>query len=399
MKKREIYLDYSATTPVDPRVFKKMLPYFSEKYGNPSSLHAPGQEAKKAVETARRQIADFLGCADKEVIFTSGATESNAWAIKSALKLFLGEGHPHLVTSSVEHHSIHKLCEWLQERGVEVTFLPVSKEGLINPEDLKKAIKSNTILVSIIYAHNEIGTVQPIAELAKIIRKENSGRATNKVIFHTDAVQAVNYLDCDVKRLDVDLMTLSAHKIYGPKGIGALYLKSGICLEPLIGQGSQEFSLRPGTENVPAIVGFGEAVKKVKLRQKNNQRILKMRDKLIKNILQNIPQAKLNGSLKKRLPNNVNISFAGAEGESILMALSQKGVYVSTGSACASSSLEPSHTLIAIGLPPEEAHCSVRFTLGQGTQNRDLDYLLEILPGIVARLRKISGNFGMKHNQ
>lgn len=399
MEKREIYLDYSASTPVDSVVFKKMIPYFSEKYGNPSSLHILGQEARKAIETARQHIADFLGCSNKEIIFTSGATESNVWMIKSVLKLFLGNGKPHIITSSIEHYSIYELCEWLQSRGVEVTFLPVSKEGLISPEDLKKAIKPNTILASIIYAHNEIGTIQPITEFSKIIRKENNNRESNKIIFHTDAAQAVNYLDCNVKRLDVDLMTLSSHKIYGPKGVGMLYLKSGIYLEPLIGQGSQEFSLRPGTENVPSIVGFGEAIKRASLNQKNNKHILKLRNKLIKNILQNIPQTKLNGSFEKRIPNNVNISFAGAEGESILMALSQKGVCVSTGSACASSSLEPSHTLIAIGLPPEEAHCSMRFTLGKYTKDQDVDYVLKILPEIIARLRKISGNFGMKNNK
>lgn len=381
---KHIYLDHSASTPVDGAVVKKMLPYFSEKYGNPSSLHKFGQEARQAVETARQIIAGFLGCSDKEVIFTSGAIESSAWAIKSALKLYLGK--PHIITSAIEHHSIYTLCKLLAERGVEVTFLPVSKEGLINPQDVKKAIKKNTILVSFIYAHNEIGAVQPIKEIGKVIKEANKKRE-NKIILHADAAQAASYLDCNVNRLGVDLMTLDSHKVYGPKGIGALYIRSGIYLEPLIGPGSQEFSLRPGTENVPGIVGFGETIKRVKI----DKKIQGLRDRLIKGISEKIPNAKLNGPVKNRMPNNVNFSFPGAEGESVLISLSQKGIYVSTGSACASRSLEPSHILLALGLTHEEAHCSVRFTLGKQTTKKDIDYVLKVLPETISRLRKISG--------
>lgn len=381
---KHIYLDHSASTPVDPVAVKKMLPYFSEKYGNPSSLHRFGQEARQAVEKSRQIIAGFLGCSDKEVIFTSGATEGSIWAIKSALKLCLGK--PHIITSAIEHHSTYTLCKLLEKQGIEVTFLPVSKEGLINPQDVKKAIKKNTILVSFIYAHNEIGVIQPISEIGKAIKEANKERENN-IIFHIDAAQAAIYLDCNVNRLGVDLMTLDSHKIYGPKGIGALYIRSGIYLEPLIGPGSQEFGLRSGTENVPGIVGLGEAIKRVKI----DKKVQKLRDKLIKGISEKIPNIKLNGPVKNRMPNNVNFSFSGAEGESVLMALSQKGIYVSTGSACASRSLEPSHILLALGLTHEEAHCSVRFTLGKQTTNEDINYVLKVLPETISRLRKISG--------
>lgn len=391
MKKSLIYLDHSASTPVDPVVAKKMLPYLSEKYGNPSSLHKLGEDARKAMQKARSQAADFLACKEKEIIFTSGATESNAWAVKGSLKLFAGQGSPHIIISSVEHHSISGLCEDLEKRGVEITYLPVSKQGLVNPQDVKKAIKKNTILVSIIYANNEIGVIQPIREISKVIKQENKKRDINKIIFHTDAAQAVNYLDCRVKQLGVDLLTFCAHKIYGPKGAAALYIRSDINLEPLIGPGSQEFGLRPGTENIPAIVGFGEALARVKIHRKKAKQILKLRNKLIKGVLEKIPNSRLNGSLEKRLPNNVNFSFKGAEGESVLMMLSQKGVCASTGSACASRSLEPSHVLLALGLPHEEAHCSVRFTLGVQNTAKEIDYVLKVLPDIIARLRKISG--------
>lgn len=395
MKKRNVYLDHAASTPVDKAVLKKMLPYFSEKYGNPSSIHIYGQEARKAVETARQNIADFLGCDVKEIIFTSGATEASAWVIKSALKTYIGQSKPHIIVSSIEHHSIYDLSKWLANNGVEVTFLKVSNEGLINSNDIEKAIKKNTILVSIIYAHNEIGSIQPIPEISKVIRQANKKRESNKIIFHTDAVQAANYINCNVRKLGVDLMTLCSHKVYGPKGTGALYIRSGIYLEPLIGPGSQEFSLRPGTENVPGIVGFGEAIKKIK----KDNKLIKLRDRLINGILKNIPDTELNGPSKNRLPNNVNISFIGAEGESILMALSQKGIYVSTGSACASRSLASSHILTAIGLPPEKAHCSVRFTFGKQTTSKDIDYVIETLPKIISRLRKISGGFGIKNKK
>lgn len=387
MKKHEVYLDYSAGTPVDSVAFKKMLPYFSEKYGNPSSIHKFGQDGRKAVETARQQIADFLGCSNKEIVFTSGATESNAWAIKSALKLFSGNNQkPHIIISPFEHQSNFETAKELKNQGFELTILSISKNGIVSLDDIKKSIKKNTVLVSVIYASNEIGSIQPIKEISKIIKKIN-----NKIIFHTDAVQAINFLDCNVDKLGIDLLPIDGHKIYGPKGVGALYIRSGINLKPLICHGTQEFGLRSGTENVPGIVGLGEAIKRIKINKKNNQKILKLRNKLIKEILQIIPGSKLNGSLQNRLPNNANFSFAGVEGESILMALSQKGVYISTGSACASRSLEPSHILLGIGLSHQEAHSSIRFTLGRQTTTKEINYVLKILPDIIKKLRKISG--------
>jgi len=386
---------------MDKAVLKKMEPYFSVKYGNPSSVHQMGVEAEQAIAKARRQVADFLGCSGKEIIFTSGATESNNWVLRNALRLAsLAQGiKVHIVVSSIEHSSILDTAKVLEKEGAEITYLPVDKEGLVNPLAVKKAIKKNTVLVSIIYANNEIGVIQPIKEIGKVIKKENKN-----ILFHTDAVQAINYLDCDVKKLGVDLLTFNGHKIYGPKGVGVLYIRNRVKLEPLITGGGHEFGLRSGTENVPVIVGLGEAVRRVHSNDKvldsrfrgndtkrSDDRIKELRDRLIKGILENIPKTKLNGSLEKRLPNNVNISFKGAEGESIVMALSQKGVYVSTASACASHSLKPSHVLSALKIPIEEIHCSVRFSLGKQTTKQEVDFVLKILPGIVERLRKISG--------
>ncbi len=392
-KKKKTYLDYAATTPVDQKVFEKMTPFFNESYGNPSSIHRFGQEALFAVDDAREEVARFLNCKPEEVVFTGSATESNNLAIKGLTEKILKERKIHIITSKIEHDAVLSPIKSLEKRkDVSVTYLSVNKKGIIDIEELRKEIKKETTLVSIIYANNEIGTIQPIKEIGEIIDKENSKRnLKEKIFFHSDAVQAANYLDCRVDFLKVDMLGLSGHKIYGPKGVGVFYLKRGTVLNPIIRGGGQESGLRSGTENVPGIIGIGEAIKLIKKRKEDNKRIRRLRDKLVKGVLENIENVKVNGCLEKRIPNNVNFSFKGAEGESIVMALDQQGFYVSTGSACSSKSLEPSHVLMAIGLSREEAHCSLRISLGKETQEKDISKLIKILPDIVQRLRKISG--------
>ena len=388
-KKRFIYLDNAATTPVDSAVFKKMQPYFFEQYGNPSTIYSLGEKASQAVEKARGQIADFLKCSSNEIYFTSSASESDNWIINGLVSN--EKKKIHIITSAIEHKAILEPCRNLKEKGLaEITYLPINESGLVEINSFKKAIKKNTKLISIMYANSEIGTIEPIEEISALIRKINSKR-NEKIIFHTDAVQAVNYLNCDVQKLGVDSLSLSGHKIYGPKGIGALYIRNGISISPLIRGGGQEKNMRSGTENVPGIVGLGEAIKKVQDCKIKIDSIKKLRNKLITGILRDIPDSQLNGSLKKRLPNSAHISFSGAEGESIVMELSQRNIFVSTGSACASNSLSPSHVLTALGLSHEQSHCSVRFTLGKYTTNNDINFVLKILPGIIKRLRKISG--------
>ena len=401
-----VYLDNAATTPVDEAVFEKMKPYFSKQYGNPSSIHSLGEEAKQAVEKARKQMAGFLGSQASEIIFTSGATESNNLIIQGVVKSFkfpariatrnVAGGQvpsfkiPHIITSSIEHSSVLNVCQALKKEGVaEFTLVSVSKEGLINPSDVRKALKKNTVLVSLIYANNEIGAIQPIKEISQIIKKAK--KDAGWPLFHTDAVQAVNYLNCRVNYLGVDSLTFNAHKIYGPKGIGVLYLKQNSPVSLLMYGGDQEFNLRPGTENTAAIVGLAEAIKKIKGQKSKNKNIEKLRDKLIKQVLKNIPESQVNGSLKRRLPNNANFTFKRAEGESIVFSLSEKGIAASTGSACSSQTLKPSQTLTAIGLSPIASHCSVRFSLGKETTNQDINYVIKILPNIIKRLRVISG--------
>jgi len=388
-KKKFIYLDNAATTPIDLVVFKKMQPYFFEQYGNPSTIYSLGDKASQAVEKARQQIADFLKCSSNEIYFTSSASESDNWIING---LVLNEKKKiHIITSMIEHKAILEPCRNLKEKGLaEITYLPINKDGLIEVESLKKAIKKNTKLISIMYANSEIGTVQPIREMGALIKKINSQRK-DKIIFHTDAVQAVNYLDCDVNKLGVDSLSLSGHKIYGPKGMGALYLRNGISIDPLIYGGGQERKMRAGTENTPGIVGIGEAIKKVQSSKLKIQNIKRLRNKLITGILKDIPNVQLNGSLEKRLPNNAHISFSGAEGESIVMELSQKNIFVSTGSACANNSLNPSYVLTSLGISHEQSHCSIRFTLSRQTTDSDINSVLKVLPGIIKRLRKISG--------
>ncbi len=394
--KAKIYLDYAATTPLDSEVFEAMRPYFSEKYGNASSVHQFGQEAAQGVVEARHQVADFLNCSAEEVVFTSGATEGNNTVIKGIggnknLAQAVG-GKAHIIVSKIEHECVLASSERLEKEGAaEVTYLSVDKEGLVDLEELRNNIKPNTVLVSVMYANNEVGTIQPIAEIGSLLEDINKNRQ-NKIYFHVDAAQAVNYLDCDVQKLGVDLMTLSAHKIYGPKGVGALFVRQGTPLTRFMDGGEQEFKLRAGTHNSPGIVGLGAAIKKVKNQRVKAKEIEILRDKLIDGVHDKISGAFLNGSREKRLPNNVNFRFDGVEGESIIIALDLEGIAVSTGSACAARSLSPSHVLLALGLNHLQTHSSVRFSLGRYTTAQEIDKVLEVLPGIIAKLRNISGN-------
>lgn len=397
MAKRKIYLDYASTTPVDPRVFAVMKPYFSQKFGNPSSLHSFGQEASEAVEKSRKQAADFFGCEPGEIVFTSGATESNNFALKGAIIARISHFSekkikPHVITTQFEHSCVLNSCKKLEEQGMaEVTYLPVGKDGVISANELKKNIKPNTALVSIMYANNEIGTIQPVREIGKLIAKENAGRET-KIIFHTDAVQAVNYIDCKVESLGVDLLTASAHKIYGPKGVGLLYIRKNTPLKRIQDGGGHEYGLRAGTLNVPGIVGLGAALELAEYERPRNCKIVeKLRDHMIVRVLKEIKGAKLNGSKIKRIPNNANFIFKDVEGEGMLLGLDMEGIAVSTGSACSSGDLRPSHVLTAIGISEEESHGSLRVTLGKYTTKQEIDFFIEKLKEVIAKLRKIAG--------
>jgi len=383
----KIYLDYAASTPCDPKVCRAMSGFLKKDFGNPSSIHGFGQKASMAIGEARQLVAEFLGCESEEIVFTGSATEADNLAIFGTVKA-VKVVQPHIITSQIEHPAVLESCRELERRGVQVTYLPVGKDGVVEIAELKKALKSNTVLVSIMYANNEVGTVQPIAEIGALIKKTNP-----KILFHTDAVQAANFLDCDVKKLGVDLLTLSGHKIYGPKGVGALYVKKGTPITPIIYGGGHERGLRSGTENVAGIVGLGQAIKEIQNPKSKiqNIRIRQFRDKLIKTILKIIPASRLNGSLAQRLHNNVNISFDGAEGEAIVVALDQKGIAASTGSACSSGSLEPSHVLLALGLSEEVAHGSLRLTLGKYNTAKDIEKVIKVLPTVIQKLRKISG--------
>ncbi len=377
---KKIYLDYGATTPCDKQVVEKMTPFLTEKFGNPSSLHSFGQEALIAVDEAREKVACFLKSMESEILFTGSATEANNVAILGVIK----EKKGHIITTAIEHKAV---LETVKKSGAENTIIYPDKNGVISVNDVLKEVREDTVLISVMYANNEVGTVQPVKEIGDAIKKLNKERK-NKIIFHTDAVQAANYLSCDVDQLNVDLLTLSGHKIYGPKGVGVLYIKDGVHLSPLIFGGDQEKGLRPGTENIFAVVGLGEAVDLI---SKNDiERTKKMRDKIIKFVLENIPKSTLNGDFEKRLPNNINISFKGTEGESLMIALDSEGVAVSTGSACASKSLQPSHVLLAMGLSHEQAHGSLRVTLGRFTTEEEVDYFLQKLPVVVEKIRKIS---------
>jgi cysteine desulfurase len=384
----KVYFDHAATTPLDLQVLKVMRPYFTEVFGNASSIHGFGQAAMAAVDASRQILADFLGCQPKEIYFTSGATESDNLAI-----LGLISPGQHLITTKIEHPAILEPCRELEKKGVEVTHLDVNSQSLISQESVKKAIKENTRLISIMYVNNEIGTIQPIAEIGQLIKTENAKRKAKNlgmIFFHTDAVQAANYCEMNTEKLGIDLLSLSGHKIYGPKGIGVLFKKIGVPLKPIQFGGHQENNLRPGTLNVASIVGLGQAFGLITKNRKANKKIEELRDYLIAHILKVIPKSQVNGDLKKRTPNNAHFSFYGVEGESLLLLLDQAGIAVSTGSACSSGSLEPSHVLLALGLEHLLAHGSLRITLGKENTKKEVDYLLQVLPGIIEKLRKIS---------
>lgn len=402
MSTKRIYLDYAATTPVDKKVLAEMLPYFSEKYGNAMSIHSFGQEALQAIDAARGKIAHFFNCTAPEIIFTSGATEANNLAIKGVLKSYFSKlenakKKPHIITSAFEHHCVLDSCKSIEKDGLaEITYIKPGKDGVIKIDDIKKSIQSNTILISLMYVNNEIGTVQPIAKIGKLIKGLNAQKNTVdfKIVFHTDATQAVNYFECNVDKLNVDLLSMSAHKIYGPKGIGMLYIRRGTTIRKIQDGGDQEYKMRAGTHNVAGIVGLGKAISMIneKQQKKKHLEILKLRDYLIKKVLQEIPKTNLNGSKINRSPNNANFTFADIEGEGLLLSLDMDGVACSTGSACSSGALSPSHVLLSIGLKPEQAHGSLRMTLGKHTTTQEINVAIKKLKTVVRRLRKISGS-------
>lgn len=385
---RLIYMDYAATTPVRPEVVQAMLPYFSENFGNPSSIYELAQESRGAVDQARRTISRALGCRTSEVVFTSGGTEADNAAIKGVATALRNIGN-HVITSSIEHHAVLHACHQLEQFGFDVTYLPVDEYGVIDPNDVAGAITDRTTLVSVMLANNEIGTIEPVAEIAAAVKSE-ALRIDRKIYVHTDAVQAVGAIDVNVRDLGVDLLSLSGHKLHGPKGIGALFIKRGTPFEPLILGGGQERERRSGTENVPSIVGLAEAVRLAALERPGvTPRLVKLRDRIVDTIFERIPNVKLNGHPSERLPNNVNFSFENVEGEPILLGLDFAGICASSGSACSSASLEPSHVLTAIGLPADLAQGSLRITIGRDTSDEDVDYMIEALTDLVGRLRSM----------
>jgi len=380
---RRIYLDHAATTPTRSEVVKAMLPYFTDAFGNPSSVYSYGQEAKGAIEEARTKGAELIGARSEEIIFTSGGTEADNFALKGVAYANEGKGN-HIITTSIEHHAVLEACKFLEKRGFQITCLPVDKYGLVDPDDVKRAITDKTILISVMHASNEVGTVEPVEKIGEIAKEAG-------VYFHSDAVQTVGHIPVDVDKLKVDLLAISGHKFYGPKGVGALYIRKGTKLVSLMHGGEQEKRRRAGTENVPAIVGLGKAVELAGQEMgKETERLAYLRDKLIKGLGEKIDHIRLNGHPKRRLPNNVNVSVDFVEGESMLLNLDLEGICASTGSACSSASLEPSHVLLALGLSPEQAHGSLRFTLGRENTEADIERVLEVLPGIVAKLRAMS---------
>ncbi|MDR2137139.1 MAG: cysteine desulfurase NifS [Synergistaceae bacterium] len=382
---QNVYLDYAATTPTDPEVLEVMTPYFTEFFGNPSSIYTLASKSRAAIEKARGQVAAALNALPEEIFFTSSGTEADNWALKGTFEKLQSKGS-HIITTQIEHHAILHTGEYLEKvKGAKVTYLPVDEEGSIRLADLEAAITDKTILVSVMFANNEIGTIQPIKEIGALCRAKG-------VLFHTDAVQAAAQVEIDVKDLSIDMMSLSAHKMYGPKGTGVFYLRKGLKLENFVHGGGQEKGKRASTENIAGIVGMGFAIEKMKSRlSQEKPRISGLRDRLIEGVLKTIPHAKLNGAKgEKRLPNNTNFSFIGIEGETLLLDLDSKGISASTGSACTSGSLDPSHVLMAIGLRHEQAHGSLRMTLGRGTTDEQVDYVLNVLPEIVAHRREMS---------
>ena len=378
-----IYFDHAATTPVREEVYNEMQPYFTERYGNPSSIYEIARDSKKALDTAREKVAQAINADANEIYFTGSGTEADNWAIKGIAESYADKGR-HIITTSIEHPAVLHTCQYLETKGYQVTYLPVSNKGIVDLEMLKAAIRPDTVLISVMAANNEIGTLQPIAEIGAIAREKG-------VLFHTDAVQALGQIPLDVKAMHIDLLTITAHKIYGPKGVGALYIRKGVRIKPFIHGGGQERNRRAGTENVPSIVAFGKACElAVGEIAQEAAHTRTLRNKLIDGILARVPYARLNGDRERRLPNNANISFEFIEGESILLLLEMQGIYASSGSACTSGSLDPSHVLLAIGLPHEEAHGSLRLTLGRENTEADVAKLLEVLPPIIAKLRQMS---------
>lgn len=379
----KVYMDNAATTAMRKEVLDAMLPYMTTMYGNPSSIHSFGRDAKLATDKARAQIASVLNCRPDEIIFTGGGSEADNMAIKGTASRLALKGK-HIITSAVEHHAVLHTCAQLEKQGFEVTYLPVDGFGMVSPADLEAAIRPDTILVTIMYANNEMGTIMSIKELAEVAHK-------HKVLFHTDAVQAVCHIPIDVKAEGIDMLSLSGHKFHGPKGIGALYIRRGVSVDPLISGGAQERNRRAGTENVPAIVGMGYAAEiAASTMIEDGERLTKLRDRMISYILENIPYVKLNGHPTKRLPGNVNVSIEYIEGEAILLMLDINGIAASSGSACTSGSLDPSHVLLAMGLPHEIAHGSLRLSISDMTTDEEVDYVLDVLVKIVGRLREMS---------
>ena len=378
-----IYLDNAATTKTAPEVVEAMLPYFTENYGNPSTIYSLGSTSKKAVNEARRTIADAIGAKQEEIYFTAGGSESDNWALKATAEAYASKGK-HIITTKIEHHAILHTCEYLEKRGFEITYLNVDRDGLIDLEELKAAIRPDTILISVMFANNEIGTIEPIEEIGAIAKERN-------VLFHTDAVQAFGQVPIDVDKLHIDMLSASGHKLNGPKGIGFLYIRSGLKLRSFIHGGSQERSRRAGTENVPGIVGLGKAVERaLRIMDEKTRHEIELRDYLIERVEKEIPYCWVNGHRTKRLPGNVNFSFLYIEGESMLIMLDMKGICASSGSACTSGSLDPSHVLLAIGLKHEEAHGSLRITLSEENTKEQMDFVVDNLKQIVARLRDMS---------
>lgn len=383
MEKRMIYADHAATTAVSDAVLKEMLPYFQEHYGNPSSVYQKGRENERAVLSARTRVAKCLNAEPKEIYFTAGGSESDNWAIKGIADQLSKKGKKHIITTAFEHHAVLHTCEFLEKHGFEVTYLPVSADGFVTAQQVADAIREDTALVTIMYANNEIGTIQPISEIGAVCRAKG-------VLFHTDAVQAVGNVEIDVKKQNIDLLSLSGHKFHAPKGVGALYIRKGIVLPNLIHGGGQESGKRAGTENVPGIMGLAKAIELATANiPEKTAKLTPLRDKLIQEILK-LPETRLNGGLENRLPGNVNISICGIEGESLLLMLDYYGIMASSGSACTSGSLDPSHVLLAMGLSHEVAHSSLRISFGEEFTEEDADYILSVIPEITERLRSMS---------
>jgi cysteine desulfurase len=383
MTNKTVYFDHAATTPMKPGVIEAMIPYFNKNFGNASSIYSLGRESKKAVEEAREKVAKALGAQYREIFFTGSGTEADNWAIKGVAYANKDKGK-HIIATTIEHHAVLHTCQYLESDGFEVTYLPVDENGLVSLDKVLEAIRPDTILITVMFANNEIGTVQPIAEIGKIAREKG-------IIFHTDAVQAVGNIPINVVDLNVDLLSLSAHKFYGPKGVGALYVRKGIKLTSFLHGGAQERGRRASTENVAAIVGLGRAIElAVQNIEEYNKKLTELRDRTIDEVMKKIPFVRLNGDRQRRLPGNINFSFEFIEGESLLLMLDMKGIAASSGSACTSGSLDPSHVLLAIGLIHEIAHGSLRLTFGEDNSHEDVDYLMEVLPMIVERLREMS---------